>query len=44
MLRKLFFLAAVVWVAKKLMDEQRMTREAPPFPTSSRPPEGYRPS
>jgi hypothetical protein len=44
MLRKLILLAIASGLAKKLYDAsmQRANRMRTPFPTSSRPPEGYR--
>jgi hypothetical protein len=44
MLRKLILLALATGLAKKLYDSsiRRANRLRTPFPTSSRPPEGYR--
>lgn len=44
MLKKLILLAIASGLAKKLYDQsvQRTNRMRTPFPTSSRPPEGYR--
>jgi hypothetical protein len=41
-MRKLILLGLLAWFAKKLMDEARGGGLQTPFPTSSRPPEGYR--
>ena len=40
-MRKLILLGLLAWFAKKLMDESRGDGLQSPFPTSSRPPEGY---
>lgn len=42
MLRKLILLAVASGLAKKLYDQLRTNQMRTPFPTSSRPPEGYR--
>ena len=42
MLRKLILLALASGLAKKLYDEWRASHLRTPFPTSSRPPEGYK--
>jgi hypothetical protein len=39
-MRKLILLALVIWAGRKLAG-QLETGQRPPFPTSSRPPEGY---
>jgi hypothetical protein len=42
MLKKLILLAIASGVAKKLYDGWHASQARTPFPTSSRPPEGYR--
>ena len=42
MLRKLILLAVASGLAKKLYDQWHASHLRTPFPTSSRPPEGYR--
>lgn len=42
MLKKLILLALASGLAKKLYDQRQANRVRTPFPTSSRPPEGYR--
>lgn len=41
MLKKLILLALALGLAKKLYDQRHDSRLRSPFPTSSRPPEGY---
>lgn len=40
-MRKLILLALAIWAAKKLSSQLSTPGDRPPFPTSSRPPEGY---
>jgi hypothetical protein len=42
MLRKLILIAIASGLAKKLYDQWHTSHLRTPFPTSSRPPEGYR--
>ena len=41
MLRKLIFFAVTAYIAKSLYEQSRAGQMRTPFPTSSRPPEGY---
>jgi len=42
MLKKLILLAVASGLAKKLYEQLRTGQSRTPFPTSSRPPQGYR--